>query len=36
MASDTQLICARHSESTVRFDEEDHDACETLVPRGMF
>ena len=31
MASDTQQICARHSESTVRFDAEDHDACETLV-----
>ena len=31
MASDTQQICSRHSESTVRFDAEDHDACETLV-----
>ena len=31
MASDTQQICARHSESTVRLDAEDHDACETLV-----
>ena len=31
IASDTQQICARHSESTVRFDAEDHDACETLV-----
>ena len=31
IASDTQQICARHSESTVRLDAEDHDACETLV-----
>ena len=31
MASDTQQICARHSESTVRFDAKDRDACETLV-----
>ena len=30
MASDTQQICSRHSESTVRFDAEEHDACETL------
>ena len=30
MASDTQQFCSRHSESTVRFDAEDHDACETL------
>ena len=30
MASDTQQICAIHSESTVRLDAEDHDACETL------
>ena len=31
MAPDTQSTCSRHSESTVRFDAEDHDACETLV-----
>ena len=31
MASDTQQVCARHSESTVRVDAEDHDACETLM-----
>ena len=37
MASDTQQICARRSESTIRFDAEDHDACETLVwPRWRF
>ena len=30
-------ICARHSDSTVRFGAEDHDACETLVwPRCRF
>ena len=31
VACDTQQICSRHSKSTVRFDAEDHDACETLV-----
>ena len=31
MASDTQQMRARHSESTVRVDAEDHDAYETLV-----
>ena len=31
VVSDTQQISARHSESTVRFDAEDHDVCETLV-----
>ena len=31
MASDTQQICSRHSESTVRFDAEEHDACETMA-----
>ena len=31
MASDAQQICSRHSESTVRFHAEDHDASETLV-----
>ena len=29
MASDTQQICSRHSESTVRFDAEDHRAFRT-------
>ena len=30
-------ICARHAESTIRVDAEDHDACETLVrSRGRF
>ena len=29
MASDTQQICSRHSESTVRFDAEDHGAFRT-------
>ena len=33
MASDSQQTCARHSESTVRFDAEDRDACETLTTR---
>ena len=37
MASDTQQTCSRHSESTVRFDTEDYDACESLVwPRWRF
>ena len=31
MAFDTQQMYSRHSESTVRFDAEDHNACETLV-----
>ena len=31
MASVALQVCVRHSESTVRFDAEDHDACETLV-----
>ena len=31
MATDAQQICSRHTESTVRFDAEDHDAFETLV-----
>ena len=31
MASDTQQTCSRHSESTARFDAEDHGACEAVV-----
>ena len=31
MTSDTQQIRSRHTESSVCFHAEDHDACETLV-----
>ena len=38
MASYTQQICSRHSEPTVRFDAEDHDACENsgVTTRKVF
>ena len=36
MASDTQQICARHTESTTRVDAEDHDACETQGSESGF